>query len=105
LPATSALSKKKITPKKMKRFNLIQPPSGKSYDRHFEIIIECCRTIRLSDYQTVGLSDCRTIRLSDYQAVGLSGCRIIATLPFILVQPVHCSPENMSYCWCSLVYL
>jgi hypothetical protein len=76
LPATSALSKKKITAKKMKRFNLIQPPSGKSYDRHFEIIIECCRTIRLSDYQTVGLSavglsGCRTIRLSDYQAVGL----------------------------------
>ena len=55
LPATSALSKKKITAKKMKRFNLIQPPSGKSYDRHFEIIIECCRTIRLSDYQAVGL--------------------------------------------------
>jgi hypothetical protein len=77
LPATSALSKKKITAKKMKRFNLIQPPSGKSYDRHFEIIIECCRTIRLSDYQTVGLSGCRIIRLSDYQTVGLSGCRII----------------------------
>ena len=66
LPATSALSKKKITAKKMKRFNLIQPPSGKSYDRHFEIIIECCRTIRLLDYQTVGLSGCRIIRLSDY---------------------------------------
>jgi hypothetical protein len=30
-----------------------------------------CRTIGLSDYQTVGLLDRRTIGLSDYQTVGL----------------------------------
>jgi hypothetical protein len=28
------------------------------------------RTVRLSDYQTVGLSNCRTIELSDYRTVG-----------------------------------
>ena len=40
-------------------------------DRKHDHDMGFCRTIELSDYRAVGLSNCRTIQLSDYTAVVL----------------------------------